>query len=203
MKIIFIILIFILNINNIKAYENNYFSIDIPQDYILETEEDHSYKWIRENNYIAITISNNKELNYNISTYTKTDIENQRKYIENNINSKLEDFNIKVSVNNIKKIKLNNKDVLNYSIYWPTLDSTGYNTYQIGNVFTTNNYITTIVYSSDKEINDDSEYYNIINSVNIKDNNIKNNNIYSILIFIIMLVLIIVGYIRRHKTKKA
>ena len=203
MKIIFIILIFILNINNIKAYENNYFSIDIPQDYILETEEDHSYKWIRENNYIAITISNNKELNYNISTYTKTDIENQRKYIENNINSKLEDFNIKVSVNNIKKIKLNNKDVLNYSIYWPTLDSTGYNTYQIGNVFTTNNYITTIVYSSDKEINDDSEYYNIINSVNIKDDNIKNNNIYSILIFIVMLVLIIVGYIRRHKTKKA
>ncbi|MDD6272795.1 MAG: hypothetical protein PUA90_04695 [bacterium] len=203
MKIIFIILIFILNINNIKAYENNYFSIDIPQDYILETEEDHSYKWIRENNYIAITISNNKELNYNISTYTKTDIENQRKYIENNINSKLEDFNIKVSVNNIKKIKLNNKDVLNYSIYWPTLDSTGYNTYQIGNVFTTNNYITTIVYSSDKEINDDSEYYNIINSVIIKDDNIKNNNIYSILIFIVMLVLIIVGYIRRHKTKKA
>ncbi|MGM9877240.1 MAG: hypothetical protein ACI33S_01195 [Bacilli bacterium] len=203
MKIIFIILIFILNINNVKAYENNYFSIDIPQDYILEVEDDNSYKWIKENNYIAITISNNKELNYNISTYTQADIENQKKYIENNINSKLEDFNIKVSVNNIKRIKLNNKDVLNYSIYWPTLDSTGYNTYQIGNVFTTNNYITTIVYSSDKEINDDSEYYSIINSVNIKDDNIKNNNIYSILISIVMLALIILGYIRRHKTKKA
>ena len=137
MKKLFIVILFILNINVVKAYENDFFTIDIPKDYKLEIEENNSYKWVKDNNYIAITISNNQELNYNISTYTKTDIENQKRYIENNINKELKDYNVKVTVTNIEKIKLNNKEVLNYNIYWPTKDTTGYDTYQIGNIFAT------------------------------------------------------------------
>lgn len=201
MKKLFIAILFILNINVVKAYENDFFTIDIPKDYKLEIEENNSYKWAKDNNYIAITISNNQELNYNISTYTKTDIENQKRYIENNINKELKDYNVKVTVTNIEKIKLNNKDVLNYNIYWPTKDTTGYDTYQIGNIFTTDKYITTIVYSSDKDIKDDNEYHNIINSVKIKDVKISNNSPYITTAIIAALILAIIRYIIKYKKK--
>ena len=64
--------------------------------------------------------------------------------------------------------------MLNYHIYWPTKVVTGNDTYQIGNVFTTNKYIITMIYSSNEEIKDDDKVYNsIINSFSIKDEKVK------------------------------
>ena len=57
MKKLFIILLLILSITNIKAYENDYFKIDIPNDYKEEQIENNVYKWTKDNKYIAITIA--------------------------------------------------------------------------------------------------------------------------------------------------
>ena len=52
MKKIFIILLLVLSITNIKAYENDYFKIDIPDDFKEEQIEDNVYKWTKDNKYI-------------------------------------------------------------------------------------------------------------------------------------------------------
>lgn len=202
MKKIFILIIFLLGITNIKAYENDYFKIDIPETYKINEDDKKEYKWENENNFIAITVTDNTKLKYNIEKYTETDINNQKKYIENNINKQLEEYDIKVSVTDIKKAKINDDTVLNYHIYWPSKDLTGYETYQIGNIYTTKNYLITILYSSDKKIEDDSEYYNIIKSVSIKDDKIKEVNYYYIIIIIPIILAIITVY-KRHRKQKA
>lgn len=153
---------------NIKAYENDYFKINIPNNYKEEIINDDTYKWSNDNNYVSISIVSNTALKYNIEAYTEKDIENQKKYIEENINNSLKEYKIKVNVTDINKVLLNNNYVLKYSVYWPTKDITGNDTYQIGNVFTTQKYIITILYSSNNEI-DNEEYSSIINSFTIKD----------------------------------
>lgn len=169
MKKILLSLIVFLSLANVKAYENDYFKINIPNNYKEEIVDNDSYKWSNENSYISISIISNTTLNYNIEAFSEKDIENQKIYIEENINKSLEEYNIKVNVTNISKELLNNNYVLKYNIYWPTKGITGNDTYQIGNVFTTKKYIITMLYSSNNEINDKSEYYSIINSFNIKD----------------------------------
>lgn len=194
-----ILILLLLNFNKVKAYENKYILVDIPKEYTLNEINDHSYKWENNNNYIALTISNNKKL-YNIKTYTDKDINNQKKYIEDNINNELKDYNIKVNVSNIKKEKQKNYYSLNYNIYWPSKEYLGYDTYQIGNIYTTNNYIITLIYSSDNKINN-NEYKNIINSLKIKDQNIKNNSLIINIIIIVGFILALINVVRKHKKR--
>ena len=52
----------------------------------------------------------------------------------------------------MKKEHINNKSVLIYDMYFPTTNSTGYDMYQKGLTLTTKNYVYTLIYSSDKEI---------------------------------------------------
>lgn len=205
MKKIFLLLLILFSTINVKAYENNYFSIDIPDDYKEIKLNNNAFKWTNGNKYIAITISDNREKKYNIKNYTEEDIENQKKYIENNINDELKDYDFKVKVTNIEKKQINDLYSLNYSIYWPTLKTTGYDIHQIGNVYTTNKYIITVIYSSDIEINDENEYYNIINSFKIKDQKLKviTSREYIVGILTLGIILAIIFTIKRHKTKKA
>lgn len=201
-QILLIITLLFLSTINIKAYENEYFKIDIPDSYKEDINEDNTYKWENDNKYISITINDNTELNYDIKSYTKEDIENQKTYIESKINETLKDYNLQVEVTNIEKVKLKN-DIysLNYSIYWPSEEKTGYNMYQIGNVISSDNYIYTIIYNSDEEINNE-EYQNIINTFEIKDTNVKSKNNAKIIVMLLCLIAAFLGVFKTIKNQK-
>ena len=204
-KILFIFLLIFFSIINIKAYENEYFKIDIPESYKLETDKEFTYKWVNNNKYISITINDNISLNYDVKSYTDEDISNQKKYIEDNINRGLQAYNIKVNVTDIKKIVLNNDTYsLNYTIYWPSKEKLGYDIYQIGNVISSDKYITTIIYNTDNEI-DENEYNSIINSLEIKDK-LKRKNRGNIIIVLLLLIAAFLGVFnsikRQRRTKK-
>ena len=60
MKKIFTILLLFIGMINIKALENEYFKIEIPDGYKEEISEKGLYKWTKDDNYITIT---NKKVN--------------------------------------------------------------------------------------------------------------------------------------------
>lgn len=207
MKKLFILFALLFNIVNIKAYENKYFDIDIPQEYKITVEEDNLYKWKKDNKYISIGVSNN-ENGYTVKNYTEEDINNQKKYIEEKINANLDKYDTKVEVTDMKKIVLgNNLYSLSYTIYWPTQDHTGYDIYQFGNVISTDNYMYTIVYNSNtKDI--DEEFNTILNSFNpidsTKNQSKENNYLYLIIvsIFVFAFIKIIIKIVNKKKTSK-
>ncbi len=204
-KILFIFILLFFNIISINAYENDYFKIDIPESYKLESEDEFTYKWVNNNKYISVTISDNTLLNYDVKSYTDDDINNQKKYIEEKINNGLQSYDIKVNVTDIKKIVLNNDTYsLNYTIYWPSKEKLGYDIYQVGNVISSDKYITTIIYNSDNEI-DINEYESIINSLEIKDK-LKRKNKNNIIIVLLLLIAAFLGVFnsikRQKRTKK-
>lgn len=188
MKKIFTILILFIGILNIKALENSYFKIDIPEGYKEEINESSLYKWTKDDNYITITISNNTN-KYDILRYTDKNIKEYEKYIEDSINKELEEYNIKVDVQNVKKDKINNRNCIVYDTIWPTKESTGYNTYQRGYTYTTNKYIIMLTYSSNKELDNNEEITNLINSFNILDDEIVYNDKYKYRIMIVIAVI--------------
>ena len=207
MKKLFILFALLFNIVNIKAYENKYFNIDIPQEYKITVEEDNLYKWEKDNKYISISVSNN-ENGYTVKNYTEEDINNQKKYIEEKINANLDKYDTKVEVTDMKKTVLsNNLYSLSYTIYWPTQDYTGYDIYQFGNVISTDNYMYTIVYNSNtKDI--DEEFNTILNSFNpidsTKNQSKENNYLYLIIvsIFVFAFIKIIIKIVSKKKTSK-
>ncbi|MBR4178504.1 MAG: hypothetical protein IKR57_04065 [Bacilli bacterium] len=168
MKKFFPLLIMFSFILSIKAYENDTFKIDIPESYKETINENNVYKWENDNNYIAITVSDNKELKYNVKSYTDEDIIKQKNSIEENINKGLEQYEIKATVQDVNKNNIGELYYIEYNIYYPTKVSTGHDIYQRGRMYTTNNYITTIIYNSDKEIKDDN-FNKILNTLTIKD----------------------------------
>lgn len=188
MKKIFTILILFIGILNIKALENSYFKIDIPEGYKEEINESSLYKWTKDDNYITITISNNTN-KYDILRYTDKNIKEYEKYIEDSINKELEEYNIKVDVQNVKKDKINNRNCIVYDTIWPTKESTGYNTYQRGYTYTTNKYIIMLTYSSNKELDNNEEITNLINSFNILDDEIVYNDKYKYRIMIVIAII--------------
>ena len=127
MKKIFTMLIILLTlfaeILNIKALENSYFKINIPEEYTEEINESSLYKWTKDNNYITITIDNNTN-RYDILRYTEDDMKKYEEYIENSINEQLKDYNIKVDVKNVRKEKINDRNCIVYDTVWPTKEST-------------------------------------------------------------------------------
>lgn len=195
MKKIFIILILFIGVLNVNALENEYFKVDIPNTYKEEINEKTLYKWTKDNNYITITIDNNTN-KYDILRYTDDDIKKYEEHIENSINEELKEYNIKVDVKNVKKDKINNRNCIVYDTVWPTKESTGYDTYQKGYTFTTNNYIIMFTYSSDTELSDNEELNNIINSFTILDSEIVYSTESKYKIMIILAVIAgIIGYI--------
>lgn len=204
MKKILVVLLSIFCFTKVYAYENNYFKIDIPDNYIEESSENNVYKWENKNNNhenIIITIS--KNTNHNIDNYTDDDIVKYEEYIESEINDKLENYKFKVDVKNVRKEKINEINSLIYETYWPTKDLVGYDTYQKGYSFTTNNYIYVCTFTSDKAISNDES---IIKSFKLLDKNISKYNpgykevIIASLIFGIFFV--IIALIKKRKSKK-
>lgn len=177
MKKLLLIPLLLLSISNVKAYENEYFKIDIPDTFKEEIAENGTYKWVNNNDNIVITVSENKKDNkYNIENYTEENITEYEKYLEDEINKQLEEYKIKVDVKNIKKETYKNMQTVNYDVVWPTKESTGYDMYQKGYAFTTENYIYVYTYSSDSELTNNENYKNTLNSLEILDKEIEDNS---------------------------
>lgn len=198
MKKIFTMLIILLTLFaetlNIKALENSYFKIDIPEGYKEEINEASLYKWTKDNNYITITIDNNTN-RYDILRYTEDDMKKYEEYIENSINEQLKDYNIKVDVKNVRKEKINDRNCIVYDTVWPTKESTGYDTYQRGYTFTTDKYIMMLTYSSDNELDNNTELTNLIDSFKVLDSEIVYNDKYRYRIMIIIAVVVgLIGF---------
>lgn len=189
-KIFTMILLFIGMLSvNVNALENSYFKIDIPEGYKEEINESSLYKWTKDNNYITITIDNNTN-RYDILRYTEDDMKKYEEYIENSINQQLKDYNIKVDVKNVRKEKINDRNCIVYDTVWPTKESTGYDTYQRGYTFTTDKYIMMLTYSSDSELDNNTELTNLIDSFKVLDSEIVYNDKYRYRIMIIIAVVV-------------
>ncbi len=198
MKKIFTMLLIIITLFaetlNINAIENNYFKLNVPDGYTEEINESSLYKWTKDNNYITVTIDNNTN-RYDILRYTEDDMKKYEEYIENSINEQLKDYNIKVDVKNVRKEKINNRNCIVYDTVWPTKESTGYDTYQRGYTFTTDKYIMMITYSSDSELNNNTELTDLINSFEVLDSEIVYNDKYRYRVMIIIAVVFgLVGF---------
>lgn len=182
MKKLFITLILLLCFVNVKAYENDYFKIDIPDGFKEAETESGVYKWqlTNKNDDLIITVSkNNGDTKEDISTYTKENLTEYEKYLETNISSQLEDYNITVDVSNAKLTKVNDYDAIEYDTKWPTKESFGYDIYQKGYIFTTNNYIIGYTYTSDKELADNEYLKETLKSFQLLDSKVENNSFFS------------------------
>ncbi len=197
MKKTLLTIILLLIAFNVKAYENEYFKITIPQEFTETKEEEQNiYKWSNSSNdTIIITVSSNTD-NYDISKFNDNDLKDYETYIEETLNNELSQYSIKVEANNSKIDTLNNKSVLTYDVFWPTKESYGFDTYQRAYVFTTNKYVITYTYTSDSIISEENEYYkNSISSLEILDDEIKDNSFFSKRINIIIIVGVVAGII--------
>ena len=204
MKRLFAVLLLIMFIPIVKAehYKNDSFELDIPDRYKLTKQSDFIYKWDKDNNYIAITISSNENLKYNIKYYSEDDIDNQKAYLENNLNKPLEAYNVRVTVTNIEKKNIDELYFLECDLYYPSIDKTGYNIYQKQRLYSTNNYLLTLVYNSDKEITNE-EYEAIASTLVIHDKTIDQHIKFIIVsVIVIGMVLAIISYIVTEKKKK-
>lgn len=201
-KFLLITLCLFISITTIKAYENEIFKIDINEDYKLEeSEKENNYKWTKDNKYISISISDNSELNYNLTKFTEDDLLKQKLYLENTINESLSKYNIKTEVKNIALSE--DKSTLSFDIFIPSKDAIGYDIYQKGNMYTRTNYILTIIYNSDEEIKDD--YTTLINSLVIFDDPITepspmiNYYLFAGLAVVILSIILLVVIKKKHK----
>ena len=121
---------------------------------------------------------------------TEDDMKKYEEYIENSINEQLKDYNIKVDVKNVRKEKINDRNCIVYDTVWPTKESTGYDTYQRGYTFTTDKYIMMLTYSSDSELDNNTELTNLIDSFKVLDSEIVYNDKYRYRIMIIIAVVV-------------
>lgn len=176
-KILLMICLLILP-NIVYAYENDYFTIDVKGEYKEMVEENDVYKWNSNNDNelpsITITVTKNNSANLqNIEKFKDSDLEKYKKTVENTINEGLSEYNLEVSVGELKKEKINDYTVLTYMTTWPTKDSFGYDMYQKSYVITTENYITTLVYTTTNESEQNSkDFKSTLSSFKINDSKI-------------------------------
>ena len=95
----------------------------------------------------------------------------------------------------MKKYITEDNSYLEYDIYYPTKEHTGYDTYQKSRMYATKNYIMTLTYSSDKNLDEDTEYKTILDSFKIIDTELVIKDSYKKLIYIIVIVGTVLGLI--------
>lgn len=211
MKKILLIICLLIFPSIVSAYENNYFTIDIKGDYKEMVEENDVYKWNSNNDNelpsITITVTKNNATNkQNIEKYKDSDLQSYKKTIESTINEGLSEYDLKVSVSNLDKSKLNDYTVLTYLTTWPTKDSFGYDMYQKSYVITTENYITTLVYTTTTESDQSSEdIKNTLSSFKINDKEIVEEGFFANernQIIVVGVVAGLIGYVISALKKK-
>lgn len=174
-----LVTLLLLIVPNVYAYENEYFKIDIPNNYNQIEMNAYTYKWEnKDNNHdnILITIEDNKNKHYNIKTYNEKDVSNFKDYLSEVLNKGVEKYNVKVEVSNVNKEKINDLTSISYETFWPTKDSINYDIYQKGYSFTTRNYFYMLTFTSDKKIENTDLNIQILNSLVLLDEEIKESN---------------------------
>lgn len=205
MKKIITIILLIITIN-IKAYENEYFTINIPNNFTQDDTKVPIYKWTNKSNThenIVITVSKNDN-HKQIKNYNSEDIINYEKYLKEQFDQKLKDYNVNIEVSNTKKEILNGIYNLNYDVYWPTKEAIGYDTYQKGYIFTINDFIFVYNFTSDKSLLDNNYLIDSINSFKPNDSIINSKNLKIKLVILIGTLTAITSTIIKHiiKSKK-
>ena len=114
---------------------------------------------------------------YNIEKYTDENLNEYEKYLEDEINKQLKDYNLKVDVKNVKKETMNDLDTISYDVIWPTKESTGYDINQKGYAFTSENYIYVYTFSSDSDLTNNETLKSTINSFKILDKTIEDKSL--------------------------
>ena len=199
MKKIFLVLL-LFSIIKVYAYENNYFEINIPENYTLTNETVNSYKWEKDKNYIAISYTSYNNLS--IKNFNDEDIQKQKENIENRINEELSNYDIKANITSIKKDNKDDLYYLEYELYLPSKKVLGFDTYQKGRMYSKNSSLFTLILNSDKEIIND-EYNNLVDSFIIKDFlSVSTFKSHLILIVFIGIIAGIIGYFISLKNKK-
>ena len=198
MKKIFTLILLITCVISVKAYENEYFEINIPDGYNAEIS-DKVYKWTKENDYIAITVSDNIN-KYNFAKYNDTDLEKQKKHLIDTYTEELKEYDCTVEVSDLVKEEINDFTIITYDINWNSEKVIGYNTYQKSATYSTNNYIYTITQSSDKEINND-DFKKLINEFKPLDTSGDSNHLIGIII-VLGTIGGIIGYLIKSKINK-
>ena len=196
MKKILLILLSLLVINKVSAYENEYFSFDVPESFKEQIIEDKKYIFSQENEYISITIDDNTN-NYDVNKFTQKDIDKQKEYLEKEYKDKFKDYASNIEITNIEVIHTKKNNYLVYDITYDTKTSIGYNNYQRCRMYTTNNYVYSILYNSDKEITN-NDY---LDSFKTKDSYLRNINIwlYLALLIVMMISLFLIDHYMHKK----
>lgn len=208
-KILLIMLLFIPTY--VLAYENDYFSIEIPEGYKDLEEGENIYTWKSDTlnelpSIIITTDSNSTTSKQDINNFSDEDLEKYKKQITETLNKSLTDYNLTVNVTSMEKEKINNYLCLTYVTEWPTEESLGYIMYQKSYVITTNSHITTVVYTTDskEEINDTTIFKNFkINDKEVEKEGFFANRINQIIITGVVAGIIgyIISCIKNKKSK--
>jgi len=191
-KIMFLLILICLSMN-VKAYENDYFKINIPNNYKLEEKSKNTYKWIHNNDYIYIDVTDNKNKN-DIKKYTQKDILSHKKYILESYKKSMKDT---VDILNIQIINRNNIYYIEYYLKINSKKTINYDIYQKGRIYTSDNYVYNILINSDKQQIDNK----ILDTFEYKDSYPKKLDIkqYLLLFFILFLLILLLDYIISKK----
>ncbi len=189
--IVFLLSLFLLT--NVYAYENDYFSIDIP-DGFNENINENNFLFSKDKELISVIVTKNKD-NYDINKFKEEDIEKQKEYI---INKYKEEVQVLPIINSMQIIYQDKLNYLQYDLIIETNKSIGHDMHIINRMYTTDNYVYLISYKSDKEITQDN--IKVLDSIIIKDSYLRNINVYvylGLLLFVII-VFIFLFNIKGH-----
>ena len=198
MKKVLIIFICLLLFNKVYAYENKYFSIDINDSFKKQTIEDKKYIFSHDNEYISITINNNTNY-YDVKNFTEEDINKQKEYLEKEYKNKFNKYTNNISITNIELKSTDTSNYLEYDIYLETKKTIGYNIYQRSRMYTSKNFVYSILYNSDKKITNNE----LLNTFKIKDDYLKKPNlwIYASLLIVMLIIILLLDYVFHKKRR--
>ena len=198
MKKVLIIFICLLLFNKVYAYENKYFSIDINDSFKKQTIEDKKYIFSHDNEYISITINNNTNY-YDVKNFTEEDINKQKEYLEKEYKNKFNKYTNNISITNIELKSTDTSNYLEYDIYLETKKTIGYNIYQRSRMYTSKNFVYSILYNSDKKISNNE----LLDTFKIKDDYLKKPNlwIYASLLIVMLIIILLLDYVFHKKRR--
>lgn len=185
-------------ISKVYAYENEYFYIELNDKFKETSNTNNNYIFTKDNEYISVTISKNKD-NYDISKFTEDDIKNQKEYLTKTYSKRFNKYSSNTSITNIELKSSETTYYLEYDIFYETKKSIGYNIYQKCRMYTTNKYVYSILYNSDKEIKNTD----IIDTFKIKDSYLRKVNIttYIISTFVLLIIILFIDYLFYKKRR--
>ena len=198
MRKVLIIFICLLLFNKVYAYENKYFSIDINDSFKKQTIEDKKYIFSHDNEYISITINNNTNY-YDVKNFTEEDINKQKEYLEKEYKNKFNKYTNHLS-NTKRELKSTyTSNYLEYDIYLETKKTIGYNIYQRSRMYTSKNFVYSILYNSDKKISNNE----LLDTFKIKDDYLKKPNlwIYASLLIVMLIIILLLDYVFHKKRR--